>query len=72
MGASPVDTTSQQRTHLFSNNCKICTKQQLPDDNKQVVKKPLTTQREEQSPLALNSKIQLSKNLVQKTHSRVC
>jgi hypothetical protein len=50
MGASTVDTTSQHRTHLFSNNCKICTKQQLPDDNKQeVVKKPLTTQREEHS-----------------------
>ncbi len=50
MGASIVDTTSQHRTHLFSNNCKICTKQQLPDDNKQeVVKKPLTTQREEHS-----------------------
>ncbi len=50
MGASIVDKTSQHRTHLFSNNCKICTKQQLPDDNKQeVVKKPLTTPQEEHS-----------------------
>lgn len=54
MGSSTVDTTSQHRTHLFSNNCRICTKQQLPDDSKQeVVKKPLShsssTQREEHS-----------------------
>jgi len=51
MGSSAVDTTSQHRTHLFSNNCKICTKQQLSDDSKQeVVKKPLnssSSQREE-------------------------
>lgn len=44
MGSSTVDTTSQHRTHLFSNNCRICTKQQqAQDDNKTEVSNKKTS-----------------------------
>ena len=43
MGSSTADTTAQHRTHLFSNNCRICLSKQS-DDTKQEMAKKSTTQ----------------------------
>ena len=43
MGNSNVDTTSEHRSHLFSNDCRICTKQVTSDDDKYDNKKSLSS-----------------------------